>query len=152
MEHIPDQPPVRRMIFRFMGAGIAAALTRVALGQSKGKAKGHDKAAGKPGKHGPGPIFSAQDRLSIYAYVRDTPGFLPAEVRALPPGLARNLQRGKPLPPGWRKKISGFPPGLEQRLPALPAGYRRVVVDRWAFVIAEATHTVLDIIDLVKNQ
>lgn len=26
--------------------------------------------------------------------------------KQLPPGLAMNAQRGKPLPPGWQKKIS----------------------------------------------
>ncbi len=25
---------------------------------------------------------------------------------ALPPGLAKNQQRGKPLPPGWQKKLA----------------------------------------------
>lgn len=25
---------------------------------------------------------------------------------SLPPGLEKNLQRGKPLPPGWQKKLS----------------------------------------------
>lgn len=71
MAHVPDQPLVRRRIFRFLGVGIAASLTQAASGQGKGK--GHDKAAGKPGKQGPGPVFSAQDRLSICAYVRAAP-------------------------------------------------------------------------------
>jgi hypothetical protein len=152
MAHISRPPIVRRKIFGILGAGIAGCLIPVAWGQGKGKEKGPDKAAGKSGKRGAAHAFSAQDRLSIYAYVRDTPGFLPSEVRGLPPGLAKNLQRGKPLPPGWQKKMMGFPPGLEQRLPPLPMGYRRVVVDRWAFVVAQSTNTVLDVIDLLQER
>jgi hypothetical protein len=158
MAHFPEQPLARRDVFGILGACIAASLIPVAWGQGKGKAKGSDnakgsdKAAGKSAKRGAGPVFSDQDRLFIHAYVRNTPGFLPSEVRGLPPGLARNLQRGKPLPPGWQKKMIGFPPVLEHRLPPLPRGYRRVVVDRWAFVVAESTNTVLDIFDLVQDR
>ena len=28
------------------------------------------------------------------------------KVKSLPPGLQKNLDRGKPLPPGWDKKLS----------------------------------------------
>jgi len=84
--------------------------------------------------------------------VNDNRGFVAPEARRLPPGLAKNLRRGKPLPPGWARKIAPFPIALEQRLPPLQAGYRRVVVDRWAFVIAEATNTILDVVDLINHR
>lgn len=147
MGHIPKHQPARRELFGILRAGIAASLTPIVWGQGKGK--GHEKSAAQSRVR---PVFSPQERSSIQAYVRDTPGFLPAGVRALPPGLAKNVQRGKPLPPGWRKKMAVFPPGLERGLPALPPGYRRVVVDRWAFIIAQSTNTVLDIIDLIQDR
>jgi hypothetical protein len=46
--------------------------------------------------------FRDDDRSSILGYFleyRDRD-------RGLPPGLAKNLERGKPLPPGWQKKVS----------------------------------------------
>lgn len=46
--------------------------------------------------------FRDDDRSSILGYFsayRD-------QDRGLPPGLAKNLERGKPLPPGWQKKVS----------------------------------------------
>jgi len=146
----------RRFTGLFCGAALAA-FAASALGQGKGKGQGNGNAQDKSvnknaaGKPPAGPAFSSIDTLSIYAYARATPGFLTPEARGLPPGLAKNLQRGKPLPPGWQKKMVGFPPALEQRLRPLPVGYRRVVVDRWAFVIAEASNTVLDVMDLVKR-
>lgn len=38
--------------------------------------------------------------------IRYFSGFRDQE-RGLPPGLAKNLQRGKALPPGWQKKVQG---------------------------------------------
>jgi hypothetical protein len=45
---------------------------------------------------------------------------------ALPPGIARNLARGKPLPPGIAKQF--LPAGLEAMLPPPPAGYGRFII------------------------
>ncbi|MEZ5402105.1 MAG: hypothetical protein R2729_20700 [Bryobacteraceae bacterium] len=120
-------------------------LVPAALAQKKGKGgKGGKKKQG-------GASFAAAEVTVILDYVRANPDMVPPAARQLPPGLAKNLRRGKPLPPGWQKKMGAFPPPLEGRLPPLPGGYRRVIVDRWALVIAEATNTVLDVIDLIKN-
>lgn len=32
--------------------------------------------------------------------------FAPDNRKSLPPGLRKNLERGKPLPPGWQKKVA----------------------------------------------
>lgn len=126
-------------------------LSVLALAQGKGK----DKVRGNSGATNRGPnvniVFSAADRSAIWDYYGANPNWIPPAARSLPPGLAKNLQRGKPLPPGWRKKMAGFPGDLDGRLGRLPGGYRRVIVDRWAFVIATATNTIMDIIDLVRN-
>ncbi len=38
--------------------------------------------------------------------VTATAGPAHANKEALPPGLQKNVEKGKPLPPGWRKKLS----------------------------------------------
>jgi len=124
-------------------------MTALALGQGKGQGKGSGK--GPDRKGGGRPAFSSVETTIIFGYAGEHPEFVTREARRLPPGLAKNLQRGKPLPPGWVKKITPFPVVLDRQLPPLPAGYRRVVVDRWAFVIAESTNTVMDVFDLIKH-
>lgn len=46
--------------------------------------------------------FRDNDRDGVIRYFS---GFSDQE-HGLPPGLAKNLRRGKPLPPGWRDKVS----------------------------------------------
>lgn len=139
----------------------------LAWAQGKGKGKGQGNQGqgnqgqgnqGSRGGNGQGRsggnvniVFSTNDRSAIWDYYGANPNWIPPASRSLPPGLAKNLQRGKPLPPGWQKKMAGFPMDLDGRLGPLPGGYRRVLVDRWAFVIATATNTIMDIIDLVRN-
>ena len=128
-----------------MSAALVPALV-VAQGKGKGGGKGHGKGGGQGNQS-----FAEGDVAIILGYAAEHPGFVSAEARRLPPGLAKNLRRGKALPPGWQKKVVVFPVPLEQRLRPLPIGYRRVIVDRWALVIADATDVVLDVIDLVRN-
>lgn len=54
---------------------------------------------------------------------------------ALPPGIRKNLQRGKPLPPGIAKKLD---PGLRSRLPAYE-GYEWRQVGRDLILVAVTT-------------
>lgn len=63
---------------------------------------------------------------------------------ALPPGIARNLARGKPLPPGIAKQH--LPQGLVQVLPAPPVGYERVVVDGKVLLVEVATRVIHDVL------
>ncbi len=127
-----------------LGVFVSALLAPAVLA-AQGRGKGHGRRGGGEPRFWPG------DRTIILDYVGENPGVVSAEGRRLPPGLAKNLRRGKPLPPGWQKKIGAFPTALEQRLSQLPGGYRRVIVDRWALVIAEATNTVMDVIDLLRH-
>lgn len=79
---------------------------------NKGKPDKAEKQAGKADKRvvkdlekGKKPKFKDAERtrvLGYFATYRD-------EAHGLPPGLAKNLRRGKPLPPGWQKKLQ---PGL----------------------------------------
>lgn len=115
--------------------------------QGKGNGKGKGKGGGGGGKKG----FATTETTIIFDYYGANPGLIAADARQLPPGLAKKLSKGKPLPPGWQKKMVMFPAPLEQRLPPPPIGCRRVLVDRWAMVIADGTNVVLDVIDLIRN-
>lgn len=127
-------------------------------GQSMGKG-GPDKAAkgGRPEKgggpdrgggvdKGAGPhdragaiLISSDERRVINDYFRVNP--YPAQ--GLPPGIAKNLARGKPLPPGIAKRY--LPPGLLGQLPVRP-GYEWVAVGRDVVLIAIATGIIVDIL------
>jgi len=70
------------------------------------------------------------------------------KARGLPPGIARNLARGKALPPGIAKQH--LPDGLISALPAPPRGYERVVVDGRVLLVEVATQVIHDVlVDIV---
>ncbi len=71
-------------------------------GKGKGKGNGNkaDHNSGKGKKHDDW-RFVDRDRdviLNYFSGHREAP-------QGLPPGLAKNVRRGKPLPPGWQKKL-----------------------------------------------
>ncbi len=66
------------------------------------------------------------------------------KAKGLPPGIARNLVRGKPLPSGIAKKY--LPEGLRQLLPAPPHGYERIIVDGKVLLVEIATRVIHDIL------
>jgi len=65
--------------------------------------------------------------------------------RNLPPGLQKKVARGGELPPGWKKKFEPFPVAIERRLPALPAGYRRGVIDAHGVIYNTRTNVIVDV-------
>lgn len=64
--------------------------------------------------------------------------------KSLPPGIAKNLQRGKPLPPGIAKQV--LPSGLSERLPPVREGYARVIVDGKVLLVEVATQIIHDVL------
>ncbi|MFP3943208.1 MAG: hypothetical protein ACLFWF_04910, partial [Alphaproteobacteria bacterium] len=100
---------------------------------AKGKGHGKGRPGGPPPGHrgrGDGGVefsfhFGERSRDLIVGYYDRHPrarrGYRP-----LPPGIRKNLRRGKPLPPGIAKQY--LPERLEERLPPLPGGYARFVV------------------------
>lgn len=64
--------------------------------------------------------------------------------KGLPPGIAKNVQRGKPLPPGIAKQH--LPDGLIRTLPAPPKGYERVIVDGKVLLVEIATQVIHDVL------
>jgi hypothetical protein len=68
--------------------------------------------------------------------------------KGLPPGIAKNLQRGKPLPPGIAKQQ--LPAELVTALPPVPKGYERVIIDGRVVMVEIATQVIRDVLtDLV---
>lgn len=64
--------------------------------------------------------------------------------KGLPPGIAKNLGRGKPLPPGIAKQY--LPDGLIKTLPAPPKGYERIIVDGKVLLVEIATQVIHDVL------
>ena len=64
--------------------------------------------------------------------------------KGLPPGIAKNLARGKPLPPGIAKQH--LPDGLVHALPAPPKGYERIIVDGRILLVEIATQVIHDVL------
>lgn len=63
--------------------------------------------------------------------------------KALPPGVAKNLARGKPLPPGIAKKA--VPPDMLRHLPR-HAGYEWRMAGTDLILVAMATGVVADVL------
>jgi hypothetical protein len=68
--------------------------------------------------------------------------------QALPPGIRKNLQRGKPIPPGLARK--SVPGALRSDL-AVPSGYDVVEVGLDVLLVEVATGVIHDILmDVVR--
>jgi hypothetical protein len=64
--------------------------------------------------------------------------------QGLPPGVAKNLARGKALPPGIAKQQ--LPGDLSQRLPPVRDGYERVIIDGRVLLVEIATQLIHDVL------
>jgi len=64
--------------------------------------------------------------------------------RGLPPGIAKNLARGKPLPPGIARQY--LPDELLVRLPAVPTGLEYVVIAGKLLLVEAATRVVREVL------
>jgi Ni/Co efflux regulator RcnB len=65
--------------------------------------------------------------------------------KSLPPGIAKNLQRGKPLPPGIAKQV--LPSGLVALLPPPPKGFERIEVAGKVLLVEIATQVIHDVLE-----
>ena len=64
--------------------------------------------------------------------------------KGLPPGIAKNLQRGKPLPPGIAKR--DLPHALDSSLPGDHDGYETTIVGNDVVLVEIDTGNIADII------
>ena len=65
--------------------------------------------------------------------------------KGLPPGIAKNLARGKALPPGIA--MQSLPAPLVAQLPPAPDGYQRVVIDGRVLLVEIATRVIHDMLE-----
>jgi hypothetical protein len=93
--------------------------------------------------------LSADQAASVRAYLGTTSS-APQNGRGrgrnggLPPGIAKNLERGKPLPPGIAK--SYLPAHVVAGLPRLPSGLDYVVVAGKLLLVEAATAAIHDVL------
>ena len=126
------------MFRQFLIGVLALSLVAVAVPASSSGVVGHIK-------------FSDVEIAAIRAYYRDQGSSKPgADSRgmgrkALPPGIARNLRRGKSLPPGIAKQV--LPARLTQVLPTAPKGFERVIVDGKILLVEIATQVIHDVLE-----
>ena len=93
-------------------------------------------------------VFSDQEAAIIRAYYREHAQPSPHKrrgVKSLPPGIAKNLQRGKPLPPGIAKQV--LPHDLILLLPPPPVGFERIAVAGKILLIETATQVIHDVLE-----
>ncbi len=108
-------------------------------GKSGGSGSDAAAAAAAAGAILAGVLLSDQDRTTITRYFQQHPQ--PAS--ALPPGIAKNVARGKPLPPGIAKR--GVPNGLTGQL-SIPKGYELQSVGTDVVLIEAGTRIIADVL------
>lgn len=97
--------------------------------------------------------FSDKEISTIRAYYRDHSssnsnkgnGKKGKGNKSLPPGIAKNLQRGKALPPGIAKQA--LPGSLVGLLPPPPRGFERVEIDGKVLLVEIATQVIHDVLE-----
>ncbi len=86
-----------------------------------------------------GILLSDADRGTITRYFQQHP----QPAAALPPGIAKNVARGKPIPPGIAKR--GVPNGLSGQL-SIPPGYELQTVGADVVLIEAGTRIIADVL------
>ncbi|PPE75564.1 hypothetical protein C3942_01330 [Solimonas fluminis] len=110
--------------------------------QGHGKHERKDKSAG----HGDGPLVSVSISSGDARRIATRHNITGYE--GLPPGIRKNLARGKPLPPGLAKKA--VPPAVLAELPAYD-GYEWRVYGSDLVLVSIATAVIADVLLDVFN-
>ena len=103
--------------------------------------------AASAGELGVSVVFSSKEISIIGTWYEDhgsSQGKRGKKTKGLPPGIAKNLARGKPLPPGIAKRY--LPSGLLSLLPRPPRGFERIIVDGKVLLVEIATRVIHDIL------
>jgi hypothetical protein len=124
------------LVFTIATALIVAGMADIAAAQARGRGRGQSKAHSQE-NGSVTVVFRDNDRATFHNY------FVTHKIapQALPPGIAKNIARGKPLPPGIAKRA--FPAELVAMVPRQRGVTFYVVGDR---VVAVRRGTVIDII------
>lgn len=132
-----------------MGRNVALLLlisfaTLSADDKGKGQGKGNQKKSAGSSATVVNISFGSNDVQLIQQYYRAHPV-------SLPPGLRKKVAKGKPLPPGWQKKLRPFPSDIDVRL-APACGYcSRGVIDGYGVIYDKKTAIILDLVQLVAD-
>ncbi len=90
-------------------------------------------------------LFGDNERNIISDYFRKNT----VATSSLPPGIAKNVARGKPVPPGIAKR--GLPNDLMSQLP-IRDGWNRFIVGNDILLVDQETGTIADVIkDIMSN-
>jgi len=103
--------------------------------------------AASAGELGVSVVFSSKEISIIGTWYKDhasSQGKHGKKTKGMPPGIAKNLARGKPLPPGIAKRY--LPTDLNLLLPPPKKGFERVIVDGKVLLVEIATRVVHDIL------
>ncbi len=93
-------------------------------------------------------VFSSNEATTIRAYYsaqNTRPTKHGKGRKSLPPGIEKNLARGKALPPGIAKQV--LPEGLLTLLPPAPKGYERILVSGKVLLVEIATQVIHDVLE-----
>ena len=129
-----------------MAGTVPAAAEAQGRGNARGRGNGEPEPTVQAAVVVSAPVgLSVELRTQILDFYAARP---PSNVEALPPGIRRNLERGKPLPPGIAKKMA--PPELASRV-QLREGYALVEVGLDVFLVEVATNIVHDVLmDVIR--
>ncbi len=92
-------------------------------------------------------VFTDDEIRLIRAYYSsssDKPAKRGRGKKSLPPGIERNLARGKRLPPGIAKR--SLPESLVKNLPPVHPGHERIVIAGKIILVEVATQIVRDVL------
>ena len=143
----------RMTMLRWTLLTAAAACTIPAAAEAQGRGNGRGRANPEPDVRVEAEVVVPVPEISLSVelrtQIREFYAAQPASnVDALPPGIRRNLARGKPLPPGIAKKMA--PPELASRV-RLREGYALVEVGLDVFLVEVATNVVHDVLmDVIR--
>jgi hypothetical protein len=143
-----------RSRIRILGIAAAALLLALAIPTSvHAQGRGNGRGRGGPPSAEPapsaGPSVSVTLSVGDQAIIREYYAAHPREgVESLPPGIRRNLARGKPLPPGIAKRMP--PADLSARI-RVPEQFEIVEVGVDVFLVEVATGIIHDaLMDIVR--
>ncbi len=131
-------------VHRTLSAGVLVPLLVLSTAPLAAEAQGRGN-RGRGAETTTGITLSVEVKAQIQQFYESRP---PSGVEGLPPGIRRNLERGKALPPGIAKKAS--PPELQSAL-TLADGYELVEVGLDVFLVEVATNIIHDVLmDLIR--
>lgn len=146
------RPFLVRSIIGLLVASLAATPVLADPPEGKGKGKGRGKASGDDAPAASAGVSAGTGGISVSITVGEARGIATnvgaIGYKPLPPGIRKNLARGKPLPPGIAKQYAPAP--MVSRLPVYP-GHEWRVAGTDLVLVAIATAVVVDILLDVFN-